>query len=433
MKHLVKALSAVALALLVFFTGLAPASAHTGDQSYLYLDFGEELRARLQMPFPDIEEAFGIVLDVDDDDLAEKIEANADLFREYAAEHVTLGTADEQWLITPGDVAQLEDINYVEVFFDVEIDGPIPDEITVTLDPFFDEIDNRDALMLIGNDWKQGIIDSEANQLVRLTPDSRTATASIDEGSQWKNLTASIALGVDHIRTGPDHMLFVVALLLPSVLIWQSNWKPAEGFRSSLWRLTKVLTMFTLAHSITFTLTGLGVVPSPGPKVTETIIALSIAVTALHNMRPIIVNREWIIALVFGLFHGFGFASLVQDLEVSRATELVSLAGRNIGIELGQLVVVLLVFPALFLLRRTKYYRPFFLAGCVMLIVVSIGWAIERVFGGTDITSRVVDKIAAFPRVLIFLALATAIAAGAYFFEKSKDRLLETAQRTTAS
>jgi len=421
----------ISLVLAIVFGNIATASAHAGDESYLYLDVGETLQARLQMPFPDIEEALGISLDVEDpaEEIDQAIQANADALRTYAADHVALGSGDVDWVMTSGDVGQVDDINYVEVVFAVAIDGPVPDEVRVTLDPFFDEIDDREALMLVGNDWQRGVIDTEEEQLVRLTPGNRTATVEFGDASQWKNFTASIGLGVDHIRTGPDHMLFVIALLIPSVLIWRESWKPSAGFGSTLLRITKVMTMFTLAHSITFTLTGIGAVPSPGPKVTETIIALSIAATALHNLRPIIVNREWVIALVFGLFHGFGFASLVQDLDVSSTTQLVSLAGRNVGIEIGQLLVVLLCFPALFLLRRTKYYRPMFLAGSIVLILVSIGWAIERVWGGRAVTSAVIDELTEFPRVLIALAIGTAIAGGVFLVERSNERLLDAVHR----
>lgn len=421
----------IALGMTVLLSSLPDAAAHRDDQSYLYLDVGVELGARLQMPFGDVETVFGIEIDItgSEEEIAESIEANREILGQYALDHVTLGSGGEEWDLQIREVAQAPELPFVQVSFDVDTNGPIPVDIDVTLDPFFDEIDERDALMLIGNDWKRGVIDSEANQLVLLTPDSRSATATLGDSSQWKNLWASMTLGLDHIRTGPDHMLFIVALLLPSVLIWRDSWKPAKGFLSTLWRLTKVLTMFTLAHSVTFTLTGIGAVPSPGPKVTETIIALSIAATALHTLRPILANREWIIALVFGLFHGFGFASLVQDLEVDQTTELVSLAGRNIGIEIGQLFVVLLTFPVLFLLRRTKYYRPFLIVGCIGLIIVSIGWAIERVWGGRTITTSVIDKVTDFPRVLIFLAIATAIAGGLFMFERSKDRLLEAVSR----
>jgi len=426
MKHLAKILVLFTVILSVVFGSMSQAQAHAGDESYLYLDVGDTLQARMQMPFPDIEQALGISINVDDDPevIARVIESNSEALIAYAVDHVALGSATEEWTMTPGEVAQVEDINYLEVVFAVDTNGPVPDEVRVTFDPFFDEIDDRVALMLVANDWERGIIDQEEEQLVLLTPDSRTETVVFGDASQWSNFSASLGLGLDHIRTGPDHMLFVVALLLPSVLVWRSSWEPSSGFASTLWRITKVLTMFTIAHSVTFTLTGLGIVPSPGPKFTETVIALSIAATALHNLRPIMANREWIIALVFGLFHGFGFASLVQDLDVSTGTQLVSLLGRNVGIEIGQVFVVLLCFSALFLLRRTRYYRPFFVVGSIALVFISIGWAIERLFGGRAVTSAVIDEVTAFPRVLIFIAIGTAIAAGLYFSERSKDRLI---------
>lgn len=432
MKQLVRLIVMATVGFAVLTASIPQADAHRDDQSYLYLDIGTGVQARLQMPFGDIDTVLGIELGGDDDQVEAGIEANAEALRAYAAEHVTLGTPDQPWTITPTEVRRAEEgLDFVEVLFEVdtgESDVAIT-EVEVTLDPFFDEIDNRDALLLVGNDWVRGIVDSEADQLVRLTPDSRTASAELGDSSQWKNLSASIGLGVDHIRTGPDHMLFIVALLLPSVLIWRKEWLPAKGFGSTLLRLTKIMTMFTLAHSVTFSLTALGLVPSPGAKVTETIIALSIAATALHSLRPIIVNREWIIALAFGLFHGFGFASLVQELEVSTQTELVSLLGRNIGIEIGQLFVVLLTFPALFLLRVTRYYRPAFVVGCIGLILVSLGWAIERIFETSPFTSDIVDKITKFPRVLWLIAIGTAIAAGIYFFERSRDRLIDPVAR----
>jgi len=147
-------------------------------------------------------------------------------------------------------------------------------------------------------------------------------------------------LGVDHIRTGPDHILFVPVLLLPAVLVFNTIWRPAENFGASLWRITRVVSMFTVAHTITFSLAGLDILPLPPSKFVEAIIAISIAAAAIHNLRPIAQNKEWLIAFAFGLFHGMGFAGLVDGLEVSQSTKLLSLLGRNLGIEIGQTVVV---------------------------------------------------------------------------------------------
>ena len=204
-------------------------------------------------------------------------------------------------------------------------------------------------------------------------------TIDLGDASQWNNFRASIDLGVDHIRTGPDHVFFILALLLPAVLILVAwPWKPSPSFGYSLLRIVLVATMFTIAHSITFTLAGLDYLPLPPSKLTESVIALSIMLAALHNLRPILGHREWLLAFVFGLFHGMGFAGLVEDLDINRTTQLVSLLGRNVGIEIAQLVIIFVTFPLLFLLRRTRAYMPLFTLVSLALAAVSAVWIVER-------------------------------------------------------
>jgi len=186
------------------------------------------------------------------------------------------------------------------------------------------------------------------------------------------------------------------------------------------------MTMFTLAHSVTFTLAGLGLVPSPGAKVTETIIALSIAAAALHNLKPIFPNREWSLSFAFGLFHGMGFASLVSDLDISRSSQLVSLLGRNVGIEIGQVVVILLLFPALFLLRRTPVYQPFLVVASIALAVLAMLWSTERVFEVDLGTDGIVDQFASVPAGYIAAAVLTAAAGGAFLYYRSQNQLIDT-------
>ena len=316
--------------------------------------------------------------------------------------------------------------NYIFVDFVVDVDfETVPRVLDVTFDPFFDDIDNRDGLLLIGNDVQAGVVDNAEEVFVRFTPDSRTQTVSLDDTSWTKNLTASIKLGVDHIKTGPDHILFIFVLLLPSVLVFGAmRWQPAASFTSALWRILKIASMFTLAHTITFTLAGLDLLPLPPSKVIEAVIALSIAAAAVHNLTPVLINKEWAIAFGFGLFHGMGFASLVGGLETSRSVQLISLLGRNIGIEIGQAIVILVAFPALFLLRRTKVYMPLFKVASVGLVIVSLGWMYERVFehdlGINDAIAPWLDvQKAAIPLVLI-----TALAFAYQWFEGTKGRLL---------
>ena len=113
---------------------------------------------------------------------------------------------------------------------------------------------------------------------------------------------------------------------------------------------------------------------------------------------------------MFGLFHGMGFASLVSGLDVSRSTQLISLLGRNIGIEIGQAVVVLVLFPALFLLRRTDLYRPVFVVVSVLLSLVAVGWAIERSLEVDLRVDSLVDPIFVYPRIFLYVLAITAAA-----------------------
>lgn len=426
------------LAMLTLALGAQPAGAHTGDQSYLYLDITEtSLAGRVEMPFSDVRAFLDLELDGSPDEILVELESNLDLLSDYVAEHLVLGAADSpdasSWAITINGVERLDaevtddpEFGYAVVNFDVDTGtSTVPRQFSVTFDPFFDEPTvERDALLLIGNDWEGGVIENPEESLLRFSPESRTQTVDLGDTSWVKNFTASIALGLDHIKTGPDHILFVLVLLLPSVLVFSAGWKPAPSFGAALWRVLKVVTMFTVAHTITFTLAGLDLLPLPSPRLTETIIALSIAAAALHNLRPIARNREWLISFAFGLFHGMGFAGLVGGLDVSRGTQLVSLLGRNVGIEIGQAIVVLLAFPALFLLRRTKYYQPIFIFGSLALVLISLGWMAERLFDAPDITSTLVAGIFAFPRIYVLVALATAAAWALFLLERGKDDLI---------
>ena len=246
---------------------------------------------------------------------------------------------------------------------------------------------------------------------MRFTPSEPASFVDLGAPLYGRTLTLGLELGLDHIRTGLDHIFFILALVLPSVLVWNKGWSPTRRFGTALWKVLKLMTMFTIAHSVTFTLAGLGIVPQPNGRVIESAIAISIVAAALHNLRPIWINKEWLLALFFGLFHGFGFASLVEELEVSTRTQLVSLVGRNLGIELGQIIVILATFPLLYLLRRFVAYTYAMYAFSFGLAIVGGVWAIERISERESTLTARVESWFEYPRVLIYLAIATAIAA----------------------
>ncbi len=193
---------------------------------------------------------------------------------------------------------------------------------------------------------------------------------------------AYVAQGVGHIWSGYDHILFLMALLLPAVLTRVDGaWQPVDSFRAALIAVVKTVTAFTLAHSVTLTLAALGYIQIPS-RLVESAIAASVAVAALNNVRPMVrQDGTWPMAFAFGLVHGLGFASAMFELGLPRATLLPALIGFNIGVELGQLAIVAVFLPAAFALRATAFYtRGVMQAGSIGIVAVAAVWFVQRAF-----------------------------------------------------
>jgi hypothetical protein len=429
----------VLLAAIIVIGEASPASAHRNDESYLYLDVGDSnLSGRVEMPYRDLRSELGLEINGSAEELRAEFEANLEMLQTYAADNSQIGADGVVWPMDFDGFELLFDsgsgangLGYVVLPFTVEPDAStVPQVLEVTFTPFLDEIPDRNNITLVSNDWKRGVFEEETNELLIHTADTPSGEIDLGNSSQWTNFRASIDLGVDHIRTGPDHVFFILVLLLPAVLILVAGqWRPSPSFHYSLLRIVLVATMFTIAHSITFTLAGLDYLPLPPSKLTETVIALSIVLAALHNLRPVLGHREWILAFVFGLFHGMGFAGLVEDLDINRSTQLVSLLGRNVGIEIAQLVIIFLTFPTLFLLRRTRIYMPLFTIVSVGLAAVSSVWVVERIFELDLRVSKVVDAGLEWPRALWLMLGLTVVAALYHEYEKRAGRLLPVGQR----
>jgi HupE / UreJ protein len=203
------------------------------------------------------------------------------------------------------------------------------------------------------------------------------------EAAGWREtLRQYLVDGVWHIWIGYDHILFLLALLLPAVLVRQSGqWASAPRLGGATREVLKVVTAFTLAHSITLSLAALGVVSLPS-RLVESAIAASVVFAALSNLRGAIELRRWVMAFVFGLIHGFGFASVLADLGLPQGALALALVGFNIGVELGQLAIVAVFLPLAFLLRQTRFYQVGVLkAGSLAVALLAGWWLVQRVFG----------------------------------------------------
>ena len=187
--------------------------------------------------------------------------------------------------------------------------------------------------------------------------------------------------GVWHIWIGFDHILFLLSLLLPAALVWrEQRWRAADELRGPAIEVVKVVTAFTVAHSITLSLAALGVISLPSRWV-ESAIAASVVLAALNNIWPVFHGNRWIVAFGFGLIHGFGFASVLADLGLPQATLVLALVGFNVGVELGQLAIVAAFLPIAFGLRGTWFYRRLvFVGGSGAIAGLAAVWLVERAF-----------------------------------------------------
>lgn len=179
-----------------------------------------------------------------------------------------------------------------------------------------------------------------------------------------------LKLGVHHILIGLDHILFILSLLLVFV---------------SIREVLKLTITFTIAHSITLLLAGSSIIVL-SPKIVEPIIALSIAFVAIVSV--FFANNKYLtwskgkvgVVFLFGIFHGLGFAGLLEEIHIPKEKFISSLFSFNIGIELGQILIVLIVLPFIYYFRKKSWYNISIKIFAVAISLIAIFWFIQRVF-----------------------------------------------------
>lgn len=235
-------------------------------------------------------------------------------------------------------------------------------------------------------------IDAQHKGLLRLTQGGQTSTAifsqespsrefSVAGRSYWHEIIQFVHEGTWHIWLGFDHVLFLLALLLPAVMVRRDNrWQAAGEFSAVCWSVLSIVTAFTVAHSLTLSLAALDVVRLPS-RLVESTIAASVVLAGLGNLYPTMMTHRWMVAFGFGLIHGFGFAAVLTDLGLSQDSLLVSLVSFNVGVEIGQLAIVAAFLPLAYLIRRSwSYPRLVLTGGSLAVIAIALVWFTERAF-----------------------------------------------------
>lgn len=382
------AMLSVTAVMLVLFFAPVEASAHRLGESYIFLQIRKNhIEGRIELHTEDADSKFELDQDGDGKVSSDEITAKIDVIRTYVSERFRIGDGTSDYAMTVKDGFTLLQLNigdFIQLEFSTDSIAQIPNEIDLGYEVFFDHNDSQIGLLVMEvNERLQLRNDDETVSLVFESTEP-TQTLDLTKPPRRGTLTRFIWEGVWHIWIGLDHILFLVALLLASVMNRESKpWQPVETFRSGLWNVVKIATIFTVAHSITLGLAATGVLSFPS-WIVESIIAVSIIIAAFDNMVPLFGRRIAVIVFLFGLFHGLGFASVLGHLALSQKSLFKTLLGFNVGVELGQIAIICVVFPILFKLRELKAYRPLVLyGGSVVLILLGLNWVIDRSLGIT--------------------------------------------------
>ena len=408
---------------LAFLFSLAPTlSAHSTDETYIWLNpVDDHYSGEVQIRLPDLRKYLELEIPEDLEGAKSALQGHAVVLEEYVRQHFeikTLAGEAVQYEIIGIDVMESNYFkHFAKVLYKTRTFDSLPKKVIVKSDLLF-EFDRYSRSILCMNyssfqdqgltkpDESKGITEDgfqEGFYHTILTPWNAEQEIDLVNVAQvpsgWEYY---IWEGVRHIWIGTDHILFLITLLLASVLLRRNtdvpnaddeteaepttaskkSWFPVNGFGGAFWNILKIVTVFTVAHSITLALASLDIISLEG-WIVESIIAFSIILVALNNIFPVFHDRSWIVLFAFGLFHGMGFASVMKDLPFRMGDLKQLLLSFNIGVELGQLAIVIAVFPVIFFLRKSKFYQPVILVGGSLVIcMIAAWWFYERAILG---------------------------------------------------
>ena len=369
-------------ALLLFFCagGLSTVWGHSMYQAAVLLDFHDHaIEAELQLPVERLQAAMGMPI------TAQSIEQERARIAGYILHGLSAARPDGQSFAVevsaPITLSNVEGSPYVVARLRLTPPNRLTAELfNLHCDVLLDRVPSQVILVSIRTDWRTSTFANEPRLLGVLRGDSRSVRVDRREESWWRGFGSVFQLGMRHIAEGTDHLLFLLALLLPAPLIvWHSRWAGYAGIRQCLWKIGQVVTAFTAGHSVTLAAGATNLVHVPSRPI-EVFIACSIMVSAAHALRPIFPGREAVIAACFGLVHGLAFATALAELGLGPWERAAGILGFNLGIESMQLIVVAAALPSLILLSRTRLYGVVRIGGALFAAIAAGGWIAQRLW-----------------------------------------------------
>lgn len=398
--------------------------AHQQPITLVILDArADQVDMKLHIPLGELELAFG-------HNVTQRPEATISEWSEplkaYLREHIRPVAANGQpWSVQVREMRvdgaeQTQSGPYQEVLVHLSLVPPAGGSLRDFLlryDVILHQVVTHKALVSVHSNWAAGR--TEPSQVGTIAVNTGTGqieplAVHLEQGSWWTGFTRMVRLGMQHIREGTDHLLFLIVLLLPATLTVQDRrWGCYGGLHYSLVRLAKIVTAFTLGHSVTLLAGALHWLTLPQQPV-EVLIACSILVTAIHAIRPLFPGWEAQVAAGFGLVHGLAFATVLADLQLAAGPMALSILGFNLGIELMQLFVIAVTVPWFVLLSLTPAHRWVRLGGAALAAIAASGWIVNRVSGDPNEIERLMNSVTAFAPLGILLLAGIAIPAYLY-------------------
>ena len=349
------------------------AQAHIASNGFLTLEVeGSRVSGAIELAIRDGELAVGLDRDGNGKVTWGELKSRQEALQNYLRGHLRLAGADGPCRLdfAPVEVNDRIDGSYLWL--------PISAECGATLERLVIDYTLLDA----EDPSHRGLLTLVANgaaQTAVLGGGAGARRFELEHVSSWSAFVEYLRAGIWHIWSGIDHLLFLLSLLLPAVLVRRQNrWEAVPIAGPAFLNIVKVVTAFTLAHSVTLSLAAFDVIRLPS-RLTESVIAASIIIAALNNVFPRITEGRWRIAFAFGLLHGFGFASVLTEMGLPQGARLISLLAFNLGVESGQLAVVLAIMPLAYFLRATHFYRRAVMPwGSSAIACLALFWLVQR-------------------------------------------------------
>lgn len=390
------------------------AGGHPMPESRVWVDTAPHgVTLTLQLPLNRLEFAFGQQLAGTPGDVLPR---HAEALSRYLLQHVGARSVDQGWQVLRPKLSVVgnDSAAELEAVFDMRAPpGADPRQFTLLYDVITHEVKTHRALVYLRNDWAAGRVAGAPRLLGELSPERNALPVALVAGGEESAVLGLFKLGARHIAEGTDHLLFLLTLILVAPLqAAGTRWAGVRPRGAAVRRLIAVVTAFTLGHSLTLVLGSTGLLVLPSQPV-EIAVAVSIAIAAVHALRPLVRGGEVVMAAGFGLLHGLAFAASLSGAGLTAGQHALALLAFNLGIEAVQLLVVACAVPPLLVLAGAtpRAYAILRVSLALLACAAAAAWMFERLLPAREGVAAWTDAVAAsWPALAGLLWLAALLA-----------------------